>query len=306
MRVDWFKADKKLPRRAKIARIMELTGLDREQVLGRLWIFWAWVHDNVKSDGLLRVTRVTTLVEIFGYEEAFWNALQDKNVTWLGNGPDGFFVPSWGKWFARKDNQYLTSAEKQKAYRERKKLDPESAASQSALRNGELVRRNARYQTLPPHSQDKTRPDKTRSTKTGLPATGGRRAGVFKSMTSDTLRDDRALLAWFRDAAGRRKPVVSDSEANRLRVFGAAERALSESDNPPRLFAWIVAGQHWEFITQEHEDRARKRLARTNGPRSGKRAPAPDAAAEFENHRKSELAKLDAIDGPQPRAAGSH
>jgi len=87
-----------------------------------------------------------------------------------------------------------------------------------------------------------------------------KRKSAFDSLTVDVLRDDQRLLAWFKDASGRRKPVITWTEANLLHVFGAAERALELGDAPVGLFARIVAGAAWGMISNDQADRARNRI----------------------------------------------
>lgn len=74
------------------------------------------------------------------------------------------------------------------------------------------------------------------------------------------LRDTPRLVAWIAEASGVDPPLVSASEADRLRVVGAAERALETGTDPPKLFVATVRSRAWERITQAQEDRARRRL----------------------------------------------
>jgi hypothetical protein len=83
---------------------------------------------------------------------------------------------------------------------------------------------------------------------------------VFSTVSADVLRDDAALLRWFRTATSQRRPVIRASEMNLLRVFSAAERALEVGRNPPALFASIVSHARWELISCAQEDRAVARL----------------------------------------------
>ena len=123
-----------------------------------------------------------------------------------------------------------------------------------------------------------------------------RRAGVFTKLGKEDLADDARLDAWYRDAVSRRKPVIRDSEANRLRVFGAAERALEEGDKPPALFAKIVSGEKWDLITQAQEQRAVDRLKRFDGhqrPRTAAARGSSDDEAEQHERRHRQLAALE-------------
>lgn len=86
------------------------------------------------------------------------------------------------------------------------------------------------------------------------------RAGVFGRITEELLRDDGALSRWHTFAANQKRPVVGNSERDRLNVFCAAERALQIGENPPAVFVSLVSNGKWDFITQAQEDRAVARL----------------------------------------------
>jgi hypothetical protein len=88
-------------------------------------------------------------------------------------------------------------------------------------------------------------------------------------LTPPKLRDvqpadliDDARLARLMEQA-RSRGWVNGSECDRLRFYGAAEhaRACGQS-NPPGLFVWMLKHQRWDFISQQDEDRARRRLRR--------------------------------------------
>jgi len=68
------------------------------------------------------------------------------------------------------------------------------------------------------------------------------------------LTDSRNLADWIQRAidAG----VEPDNEASRLRLAGAAVRAVRASNNPPRLLAWTIKHRAYDRITQADEDEA--------------------------------------------------
>lgn len=100
----------------------------------------------------------------------------------------------------------------------------------------------------------------------------GKGAGVFANMTEQVLRDPTQLDAWWVDASSRRKPIVGKSEADRLRVFGAAERAIENGDDPVKLFAYIVSKHEWKLISLPQEDRANARIKSLSNQRSAPRS----------------------------------
>ncbi len=102
------------------------------------------------------------------------------------------------------------------------------------------------------------------------PATRRPRTGVWKKTEKQgtpslrdlqpaDLSDPQRLTELFRQA--QREGLVMNSECDRLRFFGAAERARCVATrNPCGLFATLVRRQLWHFITQRDEDGARNRL----------------------------------------------
>ena len=86
------------------------------------------------------------------------------------------------------------------------------------------------------------------------------------SLTTEDLRDDAKLLAWFQTATRRKHPSLKNCDADCRFVFEAAERALSEGNDPPALFMFIINNNRRDYITQAQEDRARQRLRRLRNP----------------------------------------
>jgi hypothetical protein len=82
----------------------------------------------------------------------------------------------------------------------------------------------------------------------------------------EDLRDTGRLLELHGQAVAR--GVVTASEADRLHVAAAAEHALSIGKaNTPGLFAHLVRGRLWRYLTQADEDRANARIkAHDRGP----------------------------------------
>lgn len=104
------------------------------------------------------------------------------------------------------------------------------------------------HQTNPNQSkQNQLKPNKTN---------GEVGVGIYKnSITEADLKDTAKVLAHV---------PVSAPEADKLRVIAAAERALEVADNPGGMFLSIIKGANWKLISNEQEDRARRRLAKHN------------------------------------------
>lgn len=110
------------------------------------------------------------------------------------------------------------------------------------------------------------------------PAQSQNGSGIFVSVTPELLSDDKALNDWFDAASSGENPVIGKSEANRIRVFGVAERALELGENKAAFFVSLVKAQDWTKTTQDQENRGRLRVAalqRSTGP------PKSNVAAEL-------------------------
>jgi hypothetical protein len=100
-------------------------------------------------------------------------------------------------------------------------------------------------------------------------------APTLADVRLDDLKDTARLLDLYRQAVA--KGLVTASEGDRLRFVGAAEHALAVAKhNPPGLFAWLVRGACWRYVTQDDEDRARQRLRLHDfGPPKAPAQPSP-------------------------------
>jgi len=166
MSENWVKANKKLgPKHPKIIRIMELTDLAAETILGRMILFWGWVDDHVKEGGRLRIARYELLARSFGYDEKFWSALEDDAVCWLGHDDDGFFIPRWAKWFSAHAKSKSANASRQNAYRERKKTKAGRTPRNKKVTDvSQQSNAECNAESLPDETRrDKTRQDHTRA-----------------------------------------------------------------------------------------------------------------------------------------------
>jgi hypothetical protein len=98
----------------------------------------------------------------------------------------------------------------------------------------------------------------------------------------EDLEDTERLLDLHGQAVAR--GVVSSSEADRLRFVGAAEHALAVGQaNPPGLFAFLIRGRLWRYLSGADEDRSIARLKshqRGGGVRPGSMGGGPMLTAD--------------------------
>ena len=86
----------------------------------------------------------------------------------------------------------------------------------------------------------------------------GEEKPTLRDIVAEDLRDTGRLLDLHEQAIDQK--LVTTSEADRLKFLAGAEHAKAVGSKPCRLFAWMVRGRRWEFITQADEDAARTRL----------------------------------------------
>jgi len=135
---EWFPVDVNLAEKPEVLELCEITGLDVEVVVFRLFRLWGWFQMH-SSDGHARVT-LKRFTSVAGGDAEFWRAV--TQVGWLEETGDGIRIPKWEERFSNAAKSKKRAAMRQKRHRQSVTL-----ASRS---------RNA--QALP----DKRRVDKTR------------------------------------------------------------------------------------------------------------------------------------------------
>jgi hypothetical protein len=113
---EWLMYDVCLPQKPEVLELVDATGLDTDQVVGRLLMLWGWASLNCE-DGQARIS-VRLLSRAVGGDESFWLAVQD--VGWLEVDAESgtVAIPGWDRRFsnAAKSRALSSSrAEKQRA-----------------------------------------------------------------------------------------------------------------------------------------------------------------------------------------------
>src|SRR5581483_2237700 len=245
---DWLKMRTRLAEERAVLQLCELTDLDEFAVIGRLHAIWSWAGEHTSIGEVRDVT--LKIIDRIARRENFGDAM--LSVKWLEIVPEGGIrFPRWKKHNDKAARQRHLAAQRAARAREKKR-----ALQRDAERDASVTSHAPR--------EEKRREEKNINT-------GSRkRAGVFENVTAERLADTAWLVGWFEDASTRRKPVVGNSEANLLRVIGAAVRSLEVDDgNPAAVFVTIVAEALWANITAAQEDRAIERLREYRNSSSG-------------------------------------
>jgi len=76
---EWIPYDVCLPHKPEVLELVDRTGLQPDQVVGRLLMLWGWAALN-SSDGTARMS-VRLLAKLCGGDEEFWREVE--SVGWL-------------------------------------------------------------------------------------------------------------------------------------------------------------------------------------------------------------------------------
>jgi hypothetical protein len=113
---EWLAYDIALPQKPEVLELVDATGLETDQVVGRLVMLWGWASLNCE-DGRARIT-LRLLSRAVGGDEGFWQAV--AAVGWLEVDAETgtVAIPGWDRRFsnAAKSRALASSrAEKQRA-----------------------------------------------------------------------------------------------------------------------------------------------------------------------------------------------
>ena len=89
---DWLKMTHALPEKPEVLAISGRTGLNRFEVVGRLFILWRWFDNNTIDGNAVGVTSVTLNDCLFGYGDATSFVAAVVAASWLIETPEGISV----------------------------------------------------------------------------------------------------------------------------------------------------------------------------------------------------------------------
>jgi hypothetical protein len=203
---EWIPYDVCLPHKPEVLELVDRTGLQPDQVVGRLLMLWGWASLN-SSDGTARMS-VRLLGRICGGDEAFWQEVE--KVGWLVIDADNgtVAIPGWERRFSKSAKSRALHAVRADGARQR---TTPCASAHSPPARGAPERRD--------------RGDRNSSSSPGSAAQGPEQPAGW-----ETLRK-----AW---AAGTGRPWklpnAPDKVADRLAEEGWFEKALAAIEALPR------------------------------------------------------------------------
>lgn len=272
---EWIPYDVCLPQKPEVLELVDRTGLDPDQVVGRLMMLWGWAALN-SSDGTARMS-VRLLSRLCGGDENFWREVEA--VGWLqidaANGTVA--IPGW-------DRRFASAAKSRALATVRHQVDKVRGAT-----------RPQRGRTAPPTGAQRARDrgDRTSSSSPQEAAPGPEDPAGW-----DTLRK-----AW---AAGTGRPwklqAPPDKVADRLAEEGWFEKALAAIEALPRCRYFADPVTLPQLVSPGFVDKVLG--GQFDNPREQRRSPgrpddrpppqafSGDDAARFEATRRKMLEEL--------------
>jgi hypothetical protein len=274
---NWIKMRHDLYDDPDTRRVARITGLDRDQVCGKLYRLWSWA-DRHGHNGLVRA-EIEDLDDEIGHV-GFGAAL--VSVGWLVTQEDGIVIPHWERHFSDSAKVRALAGQRVEKHRSRQ--------------------RNATSVTHPPDGVTQgAQPDKNKNRGDNPPPP-----------PRDASQDQAALrAAWAAAAkAGKVQPyrakTVPPALAERLAEPGWLDEALQAIEHLPRcryfdtpatLFQLVGAGFVQRVLAGQYDDPKPAKAGR--GPahledRPQAKAWSGDDAARLEATRRAMAAKLKA------------
>lgn len=223
-----------------------------------------WSSARLHSDnGILRGLAIRDLDEMAGIPD-FGDAMQAVGWAKYDRKTKAVVLPNFMEWNDQSHREPKSNAERQKEYRERHKNAPKKDRNESNESNDRAEQRRVEQRRV-----------------LEIPAKQKPTAGAFKEISEADLSNPKALRDWHQKQLLKSKPVVDPGEGALLNILCAAERAMQVGTNPMGLFANLVSGRKWDFITQEQEERARECLKSLRGPLAKVSPHATELAKQF-------------------------
>ena len=111
---EWFPVDVNLAEKPEVLELCEITGLDVEVVVFRLFRLWGWFQMH-SSNGDARVT-LKRFTSVAGGDAEFWKAV--TQVGWLEETKTGIRIPKWDERFSNAAKSKKRAAMRQKRHRQ--------------------------------------------------------------------------------------------------------------------------------------------------------------------------------------------
>jgi len=96
---EWIPIDCNIATKPEVLELVELTGCEPDQAVGRMVMFWGWAALNCE-DGVAKMTP-PRLVRLFGGDVQFWEAVEQAGWIAFDKTAATVSVPKWGERFSQ-------------------------------------------------------------------------------------------------------------------------------------------------------------------------------------------------------------
>lgn len=156
---EWLMYDVCLPQKPEVLELVDATGLDTDQVVGRLLMLWGWASLNCE-DGRAKIS-LRLLSRVVGGDEEFWLAVQA--VGWLEIDAEAgtVAIPGWDRRFSNAAKSRALAAGRNE--RANAKKDTDTRSARTSTRAARTDTRSARDDNAPSASKRGERGKRTSS-----------------------------------------------------------------------------------------------------------------------------------------------
>ena len=223
---DWLKMTHALPEKPEVLAIAGRTGLNRFEVVGRLFILWRWFDNNTVDGNASGVTSVTLQECLFGYGDVTSFVSAVVAARWLVENDEGVSVVKF--------DEHTSESAKQRAQTAKRVAKSKKNAKGNAD-NGNKVTLSALPDALP-------REEKRREEENTPPTPKGGEAGADVPSPTKAGAICRAIKAKGVHGLNTSNPelLALIEKGVTVETFEAAAEVCARS-NPPKGMGYLLA-----------------------------------------------------------------
>jgi hypothetical protein len=272
---NWIKMRHDLYDDPDTRRVARITGLDRDQVCGKLYRLWSWA-DRHGHNGLVRA-EIEDLDDEIGHV-GFGAAL--VSVGWLGTQEDGIVIPHWERHFSDSAKVRALAGQRVEKHRSRQRNAPSVTHPPDGVTLGALPDKN-RVDIPPPPPRDAAQDQAALRAAWAAAAKAGKVQPYRAKSAPAALAERLAEPGWLDEA------LQAIEHLPRCRYF----------DTPATLFQLVGAGFVQRVLAGQYDDPKPAKVARGRPAAGVDDRPPPrgwtgDDAARLEATKRALAAKM--------------
>jgi len=134
----WIPMNKNLIGHPKILRLVHLTKLSKETIIGYAYVLWDYGDTHADEQGRLRWHTLDHIIAVIGSREIV-AALCDREVNWLEVHEDHILLPGWDKYNSKSAKRRLQNTRDVARLRNAGTM-PQRPASAQSIQGARAVR----------------------------------------------------------------------------------------------------------------------------------------------------------------------